>query len=203
VIPNGIDGKISSPKAPDLDQVFRVVYTGMLTDIYEIEPFLESVASHNASPGVRLIQFDFYGSIPPHYQQRLERTFSFMHFHGNRSMEEVPDIQRAADGLFLAGPKQYNSGHIPGKLFEYLSASRSIFYLGEEESDVNRILDETDSGRLFNRKDVESFPAILGEEVKRMDFNLDDEDREDKLSSYFRSNQAKDFLRIIQGLHSK
>jgi hypothetical protein len=118
-------------------------------------------------------------------------------------MEEVPDIQRAADGLFLAGPKQYNSGHIPGKLFEYLSASRSIFYLGEEESDVNRILDETDSGRLFNRKDVESFPAILGEEVKRMDFNLDDEDREDKLSSYFRSNQAKDFLRIIQGLHSK
>jgi hypothetical protein len=118
-------------------------------------------------------------------------------------MEDMPGIQQAADGLFLAGPKQYNSGHIPGKLFEYLSASRSIFYLGEDESDVNRILHETGSGRLFNRKDVESFPAILGEEVKRMDFNLDDEDREDKLSSYFRSNQAKDFLRIIQGLHSK
>lgn len=203
VIPNGIDGNILSPKAPDLEQVFRVVYTGMLTDIYEIEPFLESVASHNASPGVRLIQFDFYGSVPPHYQQRLERTFSFIHFHGNRSMEEIPGIQQAADGLFLAGPKQYNSGHIPGKLFEYLRASRSIFYLGEEESDVHRILHETDSGRLFNRKDVASFPAILGQEVKRMDFNLDEEDREEKLSSYFRTHQAKDYLRIVQGLHSK
>ena len=68
---------------------------------------------------------------------------------------------------------------------------------------MHRILHETDSGRLFNREDVESFPAILGEEVKRMGFNLDEEDREQKLSSYFRSNQAKDYLRIVQGLHSK
>ena len=118
-------------------------------------------------------------------------------------MEEIPGIQQAADGLFLAGPKQYNSGHIPGKLFEYLSASRSILYLGDEESDVNRILHETDSGRLFNRKDVGSFPAILGEEVKRMDFNLDEEDREAKLSSYFRSHQAEAYLRIVQRLQSK
>ena len=203
VIPNGIDGNISSPKTTDLERIFRVVYTGMLTDIYEIEPFLESVASHNASPGVRLIQFDFYGSIPHYYQQRLERTFSFLHFHGNRSMEEIPAIQQGADGLFLAGPKQYNSGHIPGKLFEYLRASRTIFYLGEEASDVNRILHETDSGRLFNRKDVRSFPAILGEEVKRMDFNLDEDNREAQLSNYLRSQQAKAFLRIVRGLHSK
>ena len=66
-----------------------------------------------------------------------------------------------------------------------------------------RILHETDSGRLFNEEGCGVISCHIGARSQRMDFNLDEEDREEKLSSYFRTHQAKDYLRIVQGLHSK
>tara|TARA_B100000768_G_scaffold169631_1_gene175380 strand:+ start:2987 stop:4291 length:1305 start_codon:yes stop_codon:yes gene_type:complete len=203
VIPNGIDGEIVSSKLPDSSKIFRMVYTGMLTNLYEIEPFLCAIQQYNSAEDDRLIVFDFYGSIPPFYQEVLQNDYSFMHFHGNRSMDEIPRIQESADGLFLVGPKDYTSGHIPGKLFEYLRASRPIFYLGDEGSDVVRILEETHSGELFDRNESKKFPALLAETMKGQVVVGEVQQRKAVLSAYLRTNQAKKFLALADTLGVK
>jgi len=199
VIPNGIDRALSAWKEGGASEIFRMVYTGMLTDLYEIEPFLKAVKAHNSRKRMPQIEFDFFGSVPDAYRNTLEKEFGFVHFHGNRPMQEIPQIQDTADGLFLAGPKDYNVGHIPGKLFEYLGAARPIFYLGDFASDVSRILDETEAGTLFDRNDPNNFIELLQEQVDKGPQTADGVQRGALLSDYLRSNQAKVFLDIIHG----
>jgi hypothetical protein len=75
-------------------------------------------------------------------------------------MEQMPQIQESADALFLSGPVGYES-IIPGKLFEYIRASRPILYLGNPNSDVMRVLNETQSGSLLDRSKPEAYAQIL------------------------------------------
>ena len=149
------------------------------------------------------IQFDFYGSIPTGYQHDLEQEFSFMLFHGNRPMDEIPAIQEAADGLFLVGPKDYNRGHIPGKLFEYLRASRPLFYLGDTASDVGRILDETRSGVVFDRRESNQFQDLIQGLIAHELSEDELRQRNEALAHYLRSSQAAAFLKIIGDFDSE
>jgi len=197
VIPNGIDSIIADWKPMGASASFRLAYTGMLTDLYEIEPFLQALKDYNSDPSSYAVELDFYGPIPDDYRRKLSKTFTFLQFHGNRSMDEIPQIQESADGLFLVGPKDYNSGHIPGKIFEYLRASRPIFYLGDKGSDVCRILDETQSGILFDRSRTEHFQGLLKNQIEKDAKSKDAEQRERILSNYLRVNQAKEFLDIV------
>lgn len=203
VIPNGIDQAIVAWKPASSAAAFRMVYTGMLTDLYEIEPFLRAIQEHNNASGTRTIQFDLYGSIPTGYQHDLEQEFSFMHFHGNRPMDEIPAIQEAADGLFLVGPKDYNRGHIPGKLFEYLRASRPLFYLGDTASDVGRILDETRSGVVFDRRESNQFQDLIQGLIAHELSEDELRQRNEALAHYLRSSQAAAFLKIIGDFDSE
>jgi hypothetical protein len=200
VIPNGIDRALSAWKERESSEIFRMVYTGMLTDLYEIEPFLQAVKAYNSMVRLPQIEFDFFGSVSNSYRRNLEKEFAFIHFHGNRPMQEIPQIQDSADGLFLVGPKDYNAGHIPGKLFEYLGASRPIFYLGDFGSDVSRILDETEAGTLFDRKRAEHFLYLLQEQIQKGPRREDAVQQVELLSDYFRSNQATAFLDVIRGV---
>lgn len=149
------------------------------------------------------IEFDFFGSVSKAYKSRLEEKFEFIQFHGNRPMQEIPQIQDSADGLFLVGPKDYNAGHIPGKLFEYLGAARPIFYLGDFASDVSRILNETRTGTLFDRNRSDDHLAVLHEQMNKAQQRKEGLEREDLLTDYLRSNQARAFLEIVRGAAQK
>ena len=203
VIPNGIDRALSAWKSEKVGEVFRMVYTGMLTDLYEIEPFLQAIKVYNSRMEMPQIEFDFFGSVSKAYKSMLEEKFEFIQFHGNRPMQEIPQIQDSADGLFLVGPKDYNAGHIPGKLFEYLGAARPIFYLGDFASDVSRILNETRTGTLFDRNRTDDHLAVLHEQMNKAQQRNEGLEREDLLTDYLRSNQARAFLEIVRGAAQK
>jgi hypothetical protein len=85
-------------------------------------------------------------------------------------------------------------------LFEYLGASRPIFYLGDFGSDVSRILDETEAGTLFDRKRAEHFLYLLQEQIQKGPRREDAVQQVELLSDYFRSNQATAFLDVIRGV---
>ncbi|MBV41416.1 MAG: hypothetical protein CL834_00100 [Crocinitomicaceae bacterium] len=203
VIPNGIDRALSAWKREGAGEIFRMVYTGMLTDLYEIEPFLQAIKAYNSRMEMPQIEFDFYGSVSDAYRSILEEEFEFIQFHGNRPMQEIPQIQDAADGLFLVGPKDYNAGHIPGKLFEYLGAARPIFYLGDFASDVSRILNETQTGTLFDRNRTDDHLSVLQDQMNKAQQREEVPQREDLLTEYLRSNQAQAFLEIVRSAARK
>lgn len=60
--------------------------------------------------------------------------------------------------LLLLNEAENAKGRIPGKLFEYMRSRRPILAFGPEDSDVEKILEETNAGILIQYED---FPVIL------------------------------------------
>jgi hypothetical protein len=66
---------------------------------------------------------------------------------GAVSRSEALAMMAASPVLLLLLNKQSNAqGRIPGKLFEYLAVRRTILCLGPRQSDVEKIIRETQSG---------------------------------------------------------
>ena len=55
---------------------------------------------------------------------------------------------------------------IPGKLFEYMVSNRPIVAIGPKDSDVEKIIKETNTGHYFNYSDYESLKRIILEHYK-------------------------------------
>ena len=55
---------------------------------------------------------------------------------------------------------------IPGKLFEYMVSGRPIISIGPKDTDVEKILKETNTGNYFNYDDYESLKRIILEHYK-------------------------------------
>lgn len=70
--------------------------------------------------------------------------------------------------LLLLLNKQHNvKGRIPGKLFEYLAARRPILVLGPTDSDVARIVRETESGYTCDYDDAPAIRQVVLELYQR------------------------------------
>lgn len=75
---------------------------------------------------------------------------------------EAQLLQRQSQVLLLI---EIDSDHtraiIPGKLFEYMVSGRPILSVGPEDSDPQKILQQTNTGRFFNYRDKEGMKMYL------------------------------------------
>ncbi|MFG6686971.1 glycosyltransferase [Mariniflexile sp. HNIBRBA6329] len=55
---------------------------------------------------------------------------------------------------------------IPGKLFEYMVSNRPIIAIGPNDSDVEKIIKETNTGHYFNYQDYDSLKTVILEHYK-------------------------------------
>ena len=55
---------------------------------------------------------------------------------------------------------------IPGKLFEYMVSGRPVVSIGPKDTDVEKILKETNTGSYFNYDDYASLKSIILEHYK-------------------------------------
>ena len=156
---------------------------------------LDSIAALNASGEYRPFEFDYYGGVSADYQRELEERYDFIRFHGFVAQHQIGAIQRAADVLFLLGPDvDKSTGHIPGKLFEYMGALRPIAFLGRPSDDVTRILTETQTGVCLPRGDVRAIREAL---VKLQSTASNAENVIANLEPYIRSNQVQQLLDLL------
>ena len=51
--------------------------------------------------------------------------------------------------------REDNKGILTGKFFEYLGMKRTIFAIGPIDSDVSIIINETNSGKIYDYADIE------------------------------------------------
>lgn len=69
---------------------------------------------------------------------------------------------RMSDLLLITNfPDESSKGIIPGKIFEYLASGKHILSFGPEDSDVKRILEETDAGQHFSYNDAVALKAFI------------------------------------------
>lgn len=200
VLTNGMDFEpVELSEVSHREQgAFRVVYTGTLAPSYAPEAVLDVIAELNAAGERRPIEFDYYGGISPSYQHELEGRYAFMRFHGFVPQHQIRDVQCAADVLFLLGPDVENStGHIPGKLFEYMGVLRPIAFLGHPTDDVSRILLDTATGVCLPRENPAEIRAALVQTLEAGHIAERVQARRENIQPYIRSNQAKRLLELF------
>lgn len=97
--------------------------------------------------------------------------------------------------LFLLPPVASATGHIPGKLFDYLGAGNPIVGLGPVEGDAAAIIRSSGAGRVMDYADLSGTVAYLRELHESKSPALDSA----RVAAYERGAQARRVMELIRG----
>ncbi|NQV38589.1 MAG: glycosyltransferase family 4 protein [Candidatus Marinimicrobia bacterium] len=88
-----------------------------------------------------------------------------------------------------------NLGILPGKLFEYLGYGLPIIGIGPTISDAAKILNETESGKMFDYKDIQGMERYISNKISNKQISLNR-----NVANYSRRNQTKRLAQLIKDL---
>ena len=153
VITNGFD--ISEKKVSELDSDFSLAHIGSL--LSERNPkvlwkVLSELCNENAAFKTDL-KLKFAGVVSEEVNKSLEdfNLLSNCKFIGYVAHSEVLIMQQQSQVLLLVEiDRPETRAIIPGKIFEYLAARRPIIALGPMGSDIEGVVNETQSGNFFD-----------------------------------------------------
>jgi hypothetical protein len=149
VLTNGFDDD-------DFDDLTRVeysneiVYTGTVSDDYPLEQVI------GMAKNTSVFNFKFIGKVPDNFrvkikEENLENRFKFVSTIPHH--EVVKEMASAGILLLLIPQIENNEGIVTGKVFEYLKSERPIYAIGPKNSDVESILNFTNSGGFVEYSD--------------------------------------------------
>lgn len=122
------------------DEVYTFIYTGVLSGGRKIDMLFEALEQYNYR-ALKKIILECYGNYPIEIQQQASR-FSFVRLYGAVDYGDIPKILGKADGLLFIS-NTCNSTQIPGKIFDYMSATAPILCLVENlDNEVSLFLQE-------------------------------------------------------------
>ncbi len=164
VITNGYDGDISSNK--DLDDEFTISHIGSLLtgrNPVNLWKALSELVEENKSFKKNL-KLQFIGVISDDvlksiYEYGLK---SYINLIGYVSHNEALEYQEKSQVLLLSEIDSPDTvGIIAGKLFEYMRAKRPILAIGPNNWEVKSIIEETNTGVVFNYSDNSNLKSLL------------------------------------------
>lgn len=156
VITNGYDHEISG--SPQLDSKFSISHIGTLLserNPEELWKVLRDLSKEN-NTFRSMLQINLIGSVSQEVLFSLESfgLTEFLNLKGYVSHSAAISYQRSSQVLLLVEiDSEATRCIIPGKLFEYLVSGRPILAIGPENSDVETIISETNTGHYFKHSD--------------------------------------------------
>lgn len=175
-IPNGYDESDFAAVAPPprADGVFRLLHAGTFYGPRDPGTLLDGMALYldRAAPSALPLRLRLVGNMGGRFAQRLQQ-FEQQYPGVVEQRPYVPHHEaiaemRAADALLLVvGAGQGGrvadvvAGTLPGKIFEYLRASRPLLLLGDERGDAVAILRRHGQGWVADETRPESIAAAL------------------------------------------
>ena len=109
-------------------------------------------------------QLKFVGRIDDKILNEIEQTAlkNLVNNLGYLSHSEANVEMANSDLLLITNfPDDRSKGIIPGKIFEYLATGKQIVSFGPKESDVKKILEETNAGKHFSYDDESELKVFL------------------------------------------
>ena len=165
VIPNGYDETDFVNVEDEKNEKFTIAYTGSISK--DRVPYaLFAALSRFKKEGIEDVKLKFAGRFAPEFHEEIERHglenyFELMRFVPHN---ESTKILLHADALLLVIDKvPNNKGFLTGKMFEYLGCKKPIYAIGPVDGDANKILQETDSGKMIDYEDEEGAYTLLKE----------------------------------------
>lgn len=164
VITNGYD--VSEEIQVSLDKEFSISHIGSLLSGRNPEVLwqvLKELTDENTSFSSDL-KLKFAGAVSDEVKLSLAKykLLEKAEFLGYVSHTEALKLQRQSQLLLLVEiDREETRAIIPGKLFEYLAACRPIVALGPEQSDIEAILVDTQSGDFFDYHQKETLKTNI------------------------------------------
>lgn len=167
VIPNGFDATDFSNTIVSAKDSFLITYVGTIADNYEPEVFFDSVNRFRNDFKDARIRIRFVGSPSGNLASLLEKygLLAATEFIPQVSHAEAVGHMNVSSALLLLIPNtRHDKLILTGKLFEYLGSGVPIVGLGPEDGDAALILQQSGTGRLFDRRHGEQ----LTEHIKSL-----------------------------------
>lgn len=180
VITNGYDEDDFNNYRKVETEKFILTYTGLITSLrnpVSLWEILEQLLSEDEDFSNKF-ELRLVGNIDKqvlNFIKIKERLSLKTKFLGYLPHNEVLKVYSESSLLLLLLNNSINaSGHIPGKLFEYLAAQTPILGIGDTSGDVNRILQETKAGDIFREgqyDQIKDFIISASKNKIRLDSN--------------------------------
>ena len=164
VIPNGYD-EADFTKVKNKNEKFTIAYTGSISKDRIPHP-LFSALSKFKEEGITNLRLKFAGRFAPEFNEEISRRGLEEYFELSSFVphSESTKILLESDCLLLViDDVPNNKGFLTGKMFEYLGCRKPIFAIGPTDGDANKILTETDSGKMVDYSDEEGAYNLLKE----------------------------------------
>lgn len=164
VITNGFDGDIAA--SHNLDSKFTIAHIGSLLsgrNPRNLWKVLSDLVNENIDFKIAL-QLRFIGVVSEEILASIAEfgLQDFIEIVGYVSHQEALAYQKSSQVLLLVEiDSQDTIGIIPGKLFEYMAAKRPILGVGPRNWEVAGIIDETETGRIFDYADDIALKNVL------------------------------------------
>lgn len=199
VITNGYDSEKTKPIKLDLK--FSLAHIGSLLSNRNPEVLWQVLADITKESKIFESQFqlNLVGIVSEEILKSLE-TFEltrYVNLVGYVSHKEAIVFQKKSQILLLIEiDSEDTKAIIPGKLFEYMVTNRPIIAIGPKESDVEKIITETNSGDYFNYNDYERLKALILKHFESYGKN-DLQSHPIGIQKYHRKELTKKFSELI------
>jgi glycosyltransferase involved in cell wall biosynthesis len=198
IITNGFDTADLPPSfiaLPPQEEVFQIVYSGIIDSIRNPVPFLEAFKAA-FELGNHQGHLSFVGKVSSQVQDFIQ-TDPWLRSHtecvGYVPHSEVFKYYSKAHLLLLILTDTKNAkGNIPGKLFEYLATGRNIIALGDPEGDSAHIMQESSAGKVFKHHEIQAMKNYL-EEIR----NSSSMRKKGNLEKYERKNLTGQLAQLL------
>lgn len=164
VITNGYD--IESIEKPALDIKFTISHIGSL--LSKRNPHILWQALNEILQENEQFRSDFQLQLIGKVSSEIIDTIkdfqldAYLNVLGYVSHTEALKYQRSSQVLLLIEIDSFETiGIIPGKLFEYMAAERPILAIGPKQSDVEKIIKDTNVGKYFNYDNLEEVKQYI------------------------------------------
>jgi len=161
VIPNGFDEDDFRITNLPTETKKVITYTGTISEAYEVDGFLEALSGLDEKLKSQLL-IRFVGQIPQSVEKKFKSTGLLIELVGYVDHSKSIEYLLRSDLLLLIIPKVANNkGILTGKFFEYLGALKPILAIGPTDGDLAKIIQETESGKLFDYSDSKGMSTFI------------------------------------------
>ncbi|KQC03805.1 MAG: hypothetical protein APR54_02295 [Candidatus Cloacimonas sp. SDB] len=163
-ITNGYDLKINEKNRTENGKI-NITYTGGLTNNRYYEKLFTDISSLiRSKPELKeLLQINIIGEVDNLIRNSINDIFSelnIIHFIGYVEHSQALEFVKNSDILLLFLEKKENyTGHIPAKLFEYITSGNYILGIGPPNGDAAGIIAQTGTGKVYSPQ--HDFAAIV------------------------------------------
>jgi len=185
---------------------FTISYIGVLEQLRNPENIwstLNDLVIEN-SDFAENFELKFVGNIDEKILNDLRKTNLKKHinFIGYLTHQDSIKEMKKSNLLLLTNfPKEESKGIIPGKIFEYLASCNTILSIGSKNSDVEKILTETNAGKHFTYDDFENIKSFIMESFNSWKYGTNKYEQR-YITQFSRKNLTKKLTNLLNNVYN-